>query len=454
MANVLVQDTALTAIADAIREKNGSTDTYKPGEMAAAISEISVGSAAVVEELNITNNGTYTAPEGIDGYSPVVVNVPQDGAPSAEDLVITGDCQHRFSNNGWNWVINKYGNQITTNNISNCQYMFANSTNLTKVPFEINIKNKTNCAQIFNNCRLLSEIKGINGAVGDLGSAFYNTSFTEIPDITCDNSTYYSFATLFSDCKKLEKLPYLINAYPETLSNLFSGCQRLREIPEDWVNTWNFSRVHTNAASYGTSIQSMFQDCYSLRKIPNKLLSQLTTDKINTSSKYYRMFYNCASLDELVDFPVDGGNGTGNHFSNSFESCARLKDFTFAINEDGTVKTANWKNQLIDLSYNSGVGSCGNRDAKIGYVFNYNSGLTQDKYIIDDATYQALKDDPDATAKTDNYSRYNHDSAVRTINSLPDTSAYLATAGGTNTIRFLGREGADTDGGAINTLTE
>ena len=53
-----------------------------------------------------------------------------------------------------------------------------------------------------------------------------------------------------------------------------------------------------------------------------------------------------------------------------------------------------------------------------------------------------------------NYSRYNHNSAVRTINSLPDTSAYLATAGGTNTIKFEGQSGASTDGGAINTLTE
>lgn len=49
---------------------------------------------------------------------------------------------------------------------------------------------------------------------------------------------------------------------------------------------------------------------------------------------------------------------------------------------------------------------------------------------------------------------YNHDSAVETINSLPDTSAYLASAGGTNTIKFKGDSGSATDGGAINTLTE
>lgn len=44
MANVLVQDTSLTAIADAIRGKNGSSTLYKPGEMAAAITDLPTGS--------------------------------------------------------------------------------------------------------------------------------------------------------------------------------------------------------------------------------------------------------------------------------------------------------------------------------------------------------------------------------------------------------------------------
>ena len=65
-----------------------------------------------------------------------------------------------------------------------------------------------------------------------------------------------------------------------------------------------------------------------------------------------------------------------------------------------------------------------------------------------------MKNDPDWWTMKVEYSRYNHDSAVATINSLPDTSAYLATAGGTNTIKFSGAAGSATDGGAINTLTE
>ena len=41
MGNVLVKEETLTQIADAIREKSGSSDSYRPGEMPEAILEIS-----------------------------------------------------------------------------------------------------------------------------------------------------------------------------------------------------------------------------------------------------------------------------------------------------------------------------------------------------------------------------------------------------------------------------
>ena len=43
MAKVLVNESSLSGIADAIRGKNGSTDTYMPNEMAAAITAIETG---------------------------------------------------------------------------------------------------------------------------------------------------------------------------------------------------------------------------------------------------------------------------------------------------------------------------------------------------------------------------------------------------------------------------
>ena len=81
--------------------------------------------------------------------------------------------------------------------------------------------------------------------------------------------------------------------------------------------------------------------------------------------------------------------------------------------------------------------------------------MPSDTEITDDASYQLLKDNEDSWTTSSAYSRYNHDSAVETINTLPDTSAYLAESGGTtNIIVFEGASGSATDGGAINTLTE
>ena len=53
MANVLVEETSLSNIASAIREKNGGSATYKPGEMAAAISNLPIGGGSDNVELKI-----------------------------------------------------------------------------------------------------------------------------------------------------------------------------------------------------------------------------------------------------------------------------------------------------------------------------------------------------------------------------------------------------------------
>ena len=46
------------------------------------------GSSPVVEPLTVTENGTYEAPEGVDGYSPVTVNVASSGGSEMEEQFI------------------------------------------------------------------------------------------------------------------------------------------------------------------------------------------------------------------------------------------------------------------------------------------------------------------------------------------------------------------------------
>ena len=91
MANVLVEETSLEDIADAIRSKNGLTTKYKPAEMADAISAISGGGITPTgtKQINITQNGTVT--EDVTQYAnaQVNVNVPSVSPTGTKQVSIT-----------------------------------------------------------------------------------------------------------------------------------------------------------------------------------------------------------------------------------------------------------------------------------------------------------------------------------------------------------------------------
>lgn len=208
----------------------------------------------------------------------------------------------------------------------------------------------------------------------------------------------------------------------------------------------NMSSIQESGSAVCTSI---FQYCQRLRSIPEDFLKQLYT----SSSSYYSShfsgeFSNCWALDEIKGLRTStGSNITGNCFSDTFSRCYRVKDIIFATQEDGTPYTANMKNQNIKLNL------------YVGYFAMYSdgyggAGLPESAAIKDAGTYATNKNNPDSWTAMPEYSRYNHTSAVNTINSLPDTSAYLTANGGTNTITFYPTSGSLTDGGAVNTLTE
>lgn len=71
----------LSAIGDAIRAKTGKTNKLTLDEMPTEIASIEGGGGTtpanpIIEPLSVTENGTYTAPNGVDGFSPIEVNVP------------------------------------------------------------------------------------------------------------------------------------------------------------------------------------------------------------------------------------------------------------------------------------------------------------------------------------------------------------------------------------------
>lgn len=90
MAQVLVTESYLDDIADAIRDKTGSEDTYTPAQMAGAIEDIHTSDEVVLVSKSISANGTYNpASDSADGYSGVTVNVPNTYTTSDEGKVVS-----------------------------------------------------------------------------------------------------------------------------------------------------------------------------------------------------------------------------------------------------------------------------------------------------------------------------------------------------------------------------
>lgn len=347
-----------------------------------------------------------TAPILVSDLADRISAIETGGGAGGYDIpdsafTITGDCNYRFAYNGWNWFIDNYGHKITTKNLGACTNLFDSSGNLTEVPFDLNFR--------------------ASGAAAD---------------------------NMFRYCTKLKVFPKMIGGV-NSAAYLFNYCYCLREVTEEMVKDIDWSYIDNGAGgSYSGNRGNTFQNCYSLRSIYGDFLKHGNPNCSYMYSIYYYLFNNCYVLDG-VELPLihRESTWTSNAFNTTFIACYRLKDLIFETNEDGSPIAINgWSKQTIDLSQNTGY--CSSYAA--GNIWNYNSGITKDKQVTDDATYQALKNDPDWFTADINYSRYNHDSAVETINSLPD----LSGGAGSNTIKFKGAAGAKTDGGAINTMTE
>lgn len=336
-------------------------------------------------------------------------NMPQEirgietgGGGEVEPIVLTGSLQYVCTGPIIGSYFEKFGDTITTQDVTGLPQSFMKNT-VSKIPFEINMK----------------------------------------------SGTAASLKATFQNCVNLTELPKINNAKPKAMDNMCYNCERLREIPEDYFDDWDWTTMATGgSASSDGYCNSMFYQCYSLRKLPVWFFKHMPTNKKYSYSYFYSGFSGCYVLDELVNLPIPYTTTawTNNFLSDTFSSCHRLKNITFETNDDGTPIAVQWGKQTLDLA-----------STEIGYVdatyldlltYYYNSGITTDKRVKDAITYQALKNDPDWFATAVEYSRYNHDSAVNTINSLPSTS------GSGCVIKFKGAAGSATDGGAINTLTE
>lgn len=316
-------------------------------------------------------------------------------APTVSELTIGGDLSWWDNQGSWDWFITKYGDQITVDS---------------------------------------------NNKVKTLAYAFQYSKLEEIPiNFVCNMSRDNCLSYTFCYATKLKTLPSITGVVKGMTTNTFNSCNNLSQIPASFFSNYTYTTGY---------FYNMCSNCWCLRSIDTTFMEQLT--RLYTSSLYGNTFTyafkNCEQLDEL-NLPIRDTTTeiSVNMFYQAFDNIHRIKKLTF--DAPNPVK---WKNQVIDLSNYFGYLGI-NKTPPHLKENGYNTTITADK-VMTASTMTSLIGDADAYPTAVNTSRYNHTSAVQTLNSLPDTSAYIASSGGTNTIKILKNLGSLT-GSSTSDLT-
>ena len=173
----------------------------------------------VTETLNVSANGTYNPGEGVDGYSQVVVDVPQSVTGFTEKEITEGVQIVNLSNSASYVSPNVFANNryIQTVNLPNCisvgDNAFIGCPSLTSVSLP-------NCEfigfSVFNNCTNLQNIN-IENCLFLSGSTFTRTKISEINLPKCR----YLSGSVFNNCRSLVSisLPKCEYLYGEVFGN-------------------------------------------------------------------------------------------------------------------------------------------------------------------------------------------------------------------------------------------
>lgn len=410
MSKVFIEETTLTNIGTAIREKTGKTDLIAPGDMPAEIRGIVSGGGS----------------DDCNG-----LHIPE------EALTINAD-KFTFAYNVWNWFLEETKGKLNITTATGSS-LFYQSTSLKEFPdFTIKVKRSSNTTApvdildaTFTGCSNLGKMPNIYigrdpdtqivpwviikkmaplGDFGDKQCIFFED------DTIIKGFAYDSFQNYKGD-------------YPAWLFELTNI-------------DWDYMRANTS--TFGGILPVNWNNAYYIRNIPVLKDCYVT----HTVGGYYTPWYSlnlqgCYSLEEVI-LPRPGTvANTSNQLTSDFNRLFRLKSFTFDVQEDGTPYTANWRNQIIDLTLNTGYGPL---------LINVpNTEFTNEDKITTPEQWRDYIDGtyPNGWSDRLEYSTFGKTSAIELINTLPDTSAY-----GTNTVKFKSGSASAIEGENISDLPE
>ena len=205
---VLVTESNLTNIADSIRAKNGSSDTYNPSQMSTAISNIKT-------DLNWEQIGYSERPYSIDQSFNYAKTIYDNW-----DSTIT-NCEALFK--GDNNLV--FMPDVDTSNVQNISNMFHSCYSLTKIP-SLDTSSVRWFEATFTQCKSLKTIPLIDtSSAKDMINMFYGSGIMAIPQLNTSEVT--SMRNMFGLCASLEDVPVLDTSLVTDMENMFTTCNSL-----------------------------------------------------------------------------------------------------------------------------------------------------------------------------------------------------------------------------------
>ena len=258
MADYLIKDTTLTNIADAIRAKKSSTDTYTPAEMATAISSIETGGGG--------------------------------GELTEEDLTFTGDLRYFNYYGRMGKLIKKCGSKMRFNSVDSlyCAFWGNDPLNSDFSNWTIDLY-KCDLTQCFSNQSYITAFPKFQGTVDNLQSLFsYNSKTELIPD------------DLFSTGTE-----FICKTTTDNYSEIFNHCRALKKVPL-WFKNMTFTINKDNNYSSSQSVYyKTFNACYDLKEL---ILPIFPAPAKLKSNCFQQTFEDVKSMRKFVFAPPPAGN--------------------------------------------------------------------------------------------------------------------------------------------------